>query len=215
RAGENEVFSELDAARCDVQAKASEGRLCERGVVVKLDIEILALDRPAVTERVLVAGAHRPTGAGIALLMAGASLDADEEFRRVDLCPRRAAGHIAHRLAPPVHAELPARRNEPALLGLRTPVGPAVAEERHEAHFEILALFVGRHTVDFRANDPLAELIVAAALEAADEAGQIEIACNAGSNRNRGYHSPSGEPQRCRCGNAQPAAGQDGVRNRG
>ena len=36
----------------------------------------------------------------------------------------------------------------------------------------------------------------------ADEAGQVEIACNAGSNRNRGYYSPSADPQRCRCGDA-------------
>src|SRR5262245_40621731 len=213
-----DVVIELGAARRDVQAKASEGRLCERLVVVKLDIEILALDRPAVTERVLIAAAHRPTGAGIALLMTGASLDADQKLGRVDFCPRSAAGHVDHRLvpnpAPAAYAELAARGDKPTLLGLGDPVGPAVAEERHEAHFEILALFVGRHAVAFEANDPHAHLIVAAALEAADEAGQVEIACNAGPNRNRGYYSPSGEPQRCRCG-AQRVAGQDGVRNRG
>ena len=83
---------------------------------------------------------------------------------------------------------LAARRNEPALLGLGDPVGPAVAEERHEAHFEILALFVVRHTVALETKDPHAPLIVAAALEAADEAGEVEIACNAGSSRNRGYY---------------------------
>src|SRR5262249_39111365 len=99
-AGAEDVVIELVGARRDVQASASEGRLCERGVCVKLDIEILALDRPAVTERVLIAGTHRPTGAGIALLMAGASLIADEEFGRVDLCPRSAAGHVHQRLVP-------------------------------------------------------------------------------------------------------------------
>src|SRR5262249_34699396 len=99
-AGAEDVVIELDAARCDVQAKASEGRLRERGVAVKLDIEIRALARPAVTERVLIAGAHRPTGAGIALLMASASLIADEEFGGVDFCPRRAAGHVHQRLVP-------------------------------------------------------------------------------------------------------------------
>src|SRR5499427_650763 len=218
-AGAEDVVVELVGARRDVQALASEGRLCERGVVVELDIEILAPDRPAVTERVLIAAAQRPTGAGIALLMAGASLDADQKLGRVDFCPRRAAGHVHHRLvaepAPAAYAELAARGDKPTLLSLRNPVGPAVAEERHEAHFEVLALFVGRHTVDFRANDPHAHLIVAAALEAADEAGQVEIACNAGSSRNRGYdYSRSGDPQRCRCG-AQPVAGQDGVGNRG
>src|SRR5262249_9360548 len=81
-AGAEDVVRELGVARRDVQAKASEGRLREGLVVVKLDIEIPALDRPAVTERVLIAGAHRPTGAGIALLMAGAGLIANEEFGR-------------------------------------------------------------------------------------------------------------------------------------
>src|SRR5262249_13002871 len=99
-AGAEDVVIELDAARRDVQTSATERRLCERGVVVKLDIEILALDRPAVAERVLVAGAHRPTGAGIALLMAGGGLSADQKLGRVDLCPRRAAGHVDQRLVP-------------------------------------------------------------------------------------------------------------------
>src|SRR6516164_7322207 len=57
-AGAEDVVRELVGARRDVQADASEGRLGERGVVVKLDIEILALDRPAVTERVLIAAGH-------------------------------------------------------------------------------------------------------------------------------------------------------------
>src|SRR5215469_12155023 len=99
-AGAEDVVIELGVARRDVQAKAPEGRLRERLGVVKLDIEILALDRPAVTELVLIAGTHRPTGAGIALLMAGAGLIANEEFGRVDFCPRRAAGHVRHRLVP-------------------------------------------------------------------------------------------------------------------
>src|SRR5262249_39463004 len=70
QAGAEDVVIELVAARRDIPASSTEGRLCERGVVVELDVEILALDRPAVAERVLIAGAHRPTGAGIALLMA-------------------------------------------------------------------------------------------------------------------------------------------------
>src|SRR5262249_57520507 len=102
----------------------------------------------------------------------------------------------------------------PTLLGLRNPVGPAVAEEGHEANLEILAFLVVRLAVAFEANDPHAGLIVAAALEAADEAGEVEVACDAGSGRNRGYYSPAGDRQRCRCGNAQPAGGQDGVGNR-
>src|SRR6516225_5453705 len=99
-AGAEDVVIELVGARRDIPASSTERRLCERGVVVELDVEILALDRPAVAERVLIAGAHRPTGAGIALLMAGAGLIADEEFGRVDFCPRRAAGHVRHRLVP-------------------------------------------------------------------------------------------------------------------
>src|SRR6516165_267587 len=205
-AGAEDVVIELDAARRDVQASAAEGRLRERGVVVELDIEIFALDRPAVTERVLPADAHRPTGAGIALLMAGASLIADEKFGRVDLCPRSAAGRVDHRLVPPGPAELAARSDEPTLLGLRNPVGPVRGDERHEAGLEVLALFVGRHAVAFEAKDPLADLIVAAALEAADEAGEVEVASNAGSSR-------SGEQYGC--GSPQRASGLEGVPDRG
>src|SRR6516165_3114565 len=95
-AGAEDVVIELDAARRDV--RGPEGRLRERGVVVELDIEILALDRPAVAERVFPAAANRPTAAGIALLMAGAGLSADEKLGGVDLGPRTAAGHVEHRL---------------------------------------------------------------------------------------------------------------------
>src|SRR5262249_8853564 len=78
-----------------------------------------------------------------------------------------AAGHVQKRLvpkpAPAGQAEPAARGDEPTLLGLRNPVGPASAEEGHEAHFEILAFLVGRLAVAFVANDPHAGLIVAAA----------------------------------------------------
>ena len=84
-AGTEDVVMELDVARCDIQASATEGGRGERGPVVELDIEILAPDRPAVTERVFQAAANRPTATCIALLMAGASLSADEKFGRVDL----------------------------------------------------------------------------------------------------------------------------------
>src|SRR6516225_8656474 len=99
-AGAEDVVIELDAARREIQALASEGRLRERGVVVELDVEILALDRPAVTERILVAGAERPTGASVALLMAGAGLSADKKLGRVDFGPGSAAGDVHHRLVP-------------------------------------------------------------------------------------------------------------------
>src|SRR5262245_17499139 len=121
--------------------------------------------------------------------MAGAGLSADEKLGRVDLGPRTAAGHVQKRLvpkpAPAAQAEPAARGDEPALLGLRNPVGPADVERR-EGRFEILALLVGRGAVAFEANDPHAGLIVAAALEAADEAGEVEVACDAGSSRTRG-----------------------------
>src|SRR5262249_38733333 len=186
----------------------SEGRRGERGVVVELDIEIFALDRPAVAERVFQAAAHRPTAAGVALLMAGAGLSADEKLGRVDLGPRTAAGHVQKRLvpkpAPAAQAEPAARGHEPTLLGLRNPVSPGVAEEGHEANFEILALLVGRLAVPFEANDPHAALVVAAALEAADEAGEVEVARDAGSSRNRGQR---GDPTRL--------GGQEGVPSRG
>src|SRR6516225_1251214 len=54
-AGAEDVVIELDIARCDVSE--AEGRGAERGVVVEVDIEIFALDRPAVTERVFDAAA--------------------------------------------------------------------------------------------------------------------------------------------------------------
>src|SRR5215471_15861954 len=56
-AGAEDVVIELVVARRDVQALASERRRVERRVVVELDIEILALDRPAVAERVFPAAA--------------------------------------------------------------------------------------------------------------------------------------------------------------
>src|SRR5215510_6939688 len=99
-AGAEDVVIELDVARCDIQASATEGRRRERGPVVELDIEIFAFDRPAVAERVFPADAHRPTAAGTVLLMAGAGLAADEKFGRVDLGPRTATGHVQKRLVP-------------------------------------------------------------------------------------------------------------------
>src|SRR6516165_4129309 len=97
-AGAEDVVIELDVARCDISN--TEGGTRERGVVVELDIEIFALDRPAVAERVFDAGAHGPAAAGIALLMAGTNLSADEKFGRVDLGPRTAAGHVQKRPVP-------------------------------------------------------------------------------------------------------------------
>src|SRR6266446_8870814 len=145
QAGAEDVVIELDLARCDVSG--TEGSSGERGEVVELDIEIFALGRPAVTERVFDAAAHGPTAARIALLMAGIEDGAEEKFGRVDLGPRTAAGHVDHRLIPPGPAEAGARGHEPTLLGLRNPVVPAHAEEGRERHFLRLALFVGRGAV--------------------------------------------------------------------
>src|SRR5262245_63402549 len=93
-----------------------KGGRVERGVVVEVDIEIFALDRPAVSERVFDAAAHGPTAARIALLMAGIEDGTEEEFGRVDFGPRAAAGHVDHRLIPPGPAEPAARGHEPTLL---------------------------------------------------------------------------------------------------
>src|SRR6516225_9507266 len=76
-AGAEDVVIELDVARCDICN--TEGRTRERGVVLELDIEIFAFDRPAVTERVF---------------------DAGEKFGRVDLGPGTAAGHVQKRPVP-------------------------------------------------------------------------------------------------------------------
>jgi len=202
-AGAEDVVIELDIARCDVSE--AEGRGAERGVVVEVDIEIFALDRPAVTERVFDAAADGPAAARIALLVAGTNEGTEEEFGRVDFGPRSAAGHVDHRLIPPGPAEPGARGHEPTLLGLRNPVLPAHAEERREWHFLRLALFVGRGSVDFHAPDPCADLIVAAALEAADEAGEVEGVGNVASSRDSG---------RERCGDPKRAGGKDGIGNR-
>src|SRR5262249_26920985 len=110
---------------------------------------------------------------------------------------------------PAAKAEPAARGDEPALLGLRNPGAPprgagGNGEEGHEAHLEILAFLVGRLAVAFEANDPHTGLIVAAALEAADEAGEVEVASNAGDSRNRGQR---GDPTRL--------GGQEGVPSRG
>src|SRR5262249_36833890 len=121
-----DVVVELNVARCDI-VNAKRGRV-ERGVVVEVDIQIFALDRPAVSERVFDAAAHGPTAARIALLMAGIEDGTEEEFGRVDFGPRTAAGHVDHRLIPPPKPRQPepaARGHEPTLLGLGNPVAPA------------------------------------------------------------------------------------------
>src|SRR5262244_2345542 len=136
-----DVVIELDVARSDVSV--AEGWRGERGVVVEVDIEIFAVDRPAVTERVFDAAAHGPAAARIALLVAGANEGTEEEFGRVDFGPRTAAGHVDNRLVPPPkprQPELAARGHEPTLLRLGNPVLP-VRDERRERHFLSLAFF--------------------------------------------------------------------------
>src|SRR5215831_13703698 len=169
-----------------------------KGGEVEVDIEIFAVDRPAVTERVFDAAAHGPAAARIALLVAGANEGTEEEFGRVDFGPRTAAGHVDHRLVPPPkprQPELAARGHEPTLLRLGNPVLPAGAQESREWHFLRLTLFVGRGAVDFDAPDPRADLIVAAALEAADEAGEVEgvgnVAPDCGRERRGGASGPA------------------------
>src|SRR5262249_1153610 len=79
--GALDIVPEFNLARCDIaEWGRCEGSGRERVKVVELDIQKFALGRPAVTERVFDAAAHRPTAAGIALLMAGSNLIADEKF---------------------------------------------------------------------------------------------------------------------------------------
>src|SRR5262249_18221386 len=200
-----DVVVDLDVARCDVSV--AEGRRVERGVVVEVDVEIFALDRPAVTERVFDAAAHGPAAARIALLMAGIKDGTEEEFGRVDFGPRPAASRVHHRLVPDGPAELAARGHEPTLLRLGNPVAPA-RDERRERHFLRLAFFVGPGAVGLDADDPLAELIVAADLAAADEAGEVEGVGNVASGRDRGC--PGCERDR----DSQRARGKSRITNR-
>src|SRR5215831_11766716 len=125
--------------------------------------------------------------------MAGWDRVADEELRCVDLCPRAAAGDIDERIGskPPEvgQAEPAACGDEPTLLGLRNPVGPAAASNWHEGRLECLALFIGRRAVALDAEDPRAPLPVAAERAAADEACQIEIVSNVDAGRKHGASS--------------------------
>src|SRR4029453_15876592 len=94
-------------------AHRGEGAGRERGVVVELDVQKFALDRPAVAHRVFGAGAHGPPAAAIALLMAGTdwprSVGREDPFRGVDLGPRTAAGGVHHGPVPDGPAESGAR----------------------------------------------------------------------------------------------------------
>src|SRR5262245_10512928 len=79
--GAPDIVLELNLARCDIaEWGRCEGSGRERVKVVELDVQKFALDRPAITQHVFDAAAHRPTAAGIALLMAGSNLIADEKF---------------------------------------------------------------------------------------------------------------------------------------
>src|SRR5262249_57239993 len=79
----------------------------------------------------------------------------------------------------------------------------AAWEEGRKPDLECLALFVGRGAVDFDAPDPRADLIVTAALETANEAGEVEGVGNLGSGRSRE-----------RGGGQQWAVGNDGSSDR-
>src|SRR6266540_1601798 len=97
-AGAPDVVLELDLARRDVARGEGTGR--ERVVVIKLDIQKFALDRPAVAHRVFDAATDGPTAAGIALLVAALdwprSVAREDPFRGVYLGPAGAAGDIDH-----------------------------------------------------------------------------------------------------------------------
>src|SRR6266498_1420908 len=180
-AGAPDVVLELDLSRRDVARGEGTGR--ERVVVIKLDIQKFALDRPAVAHRVFDAATDGPTAAGVALLVAALdwSRAAEEPFRGVDLGPGGAASDVDHCFVSPpapeaTQAEPAARGHEPALLGFRNPVH-AVRCQRHERNLGALTRLVGRRSVALDAEHPHAPLPVAAALEAADEARQVEGVC--------------------------------------
>src|SRR5262249_32086143 len=146
----------------------------ERFPIAEVNVEVLALDRPAVTERVFEAAAHRPAATRIGLLDTRGDLIADDPERAVDLRPRSAAGHVDHRLVPDGPAELAAGRHQPTLLQL-----PEVKWVLDDAGTDgnispgrrfLAALFVGRGAVGFAPPTPRADLIVAAELPPADEA---------------------------------------------
>src|SRR6266498_3219208 len=172
-AGAPDVVLELDLARRDVARGEGTGR--ERVVVIKLDIQKFALDRPAVAHRVFDAATDGPTAAGIALLVAALdwSRGGEEPFRGVDLGPGAAAGDVDHCFvsppAPATQAEPAARGHEPALLGLRSPViaVDASAGQADERDLGGLTRLVERRSVALDAEHPHAPLPVAAALEAA------------------------------------------------
>src|SRR5262249_57187078 len=66
------------------------GATGERGPVAEVDIEELALGRPAVAQRVLEAAADGPAGTSIGLEHGVRYLSADDRKRAVDLRPRSA-----------------------------------------------------------------------------------------------------------------------------
>src|SRR5262249_55477066 len=141
--------------------------------------------------------AHGPTAAGIALHMRGrCSERAGKEFRRVDLGPRAAAGHVHHRIGtkPPEvgQAEPGARSNKLTLLSLRNPPGSGGAGKRHQRKLERLAFFIGRGAVAFDAEDPRAPLPVATQLAGADEARQVERVGNVSTGWKRGAECGAG-----------------------
>src|ERR1700745_1413351 len=97
----------------------TKGEACGgRGIVAEVDVEVLALHRPAVAERVLIAGAHRPSVDPVRLLETGRCLGAEDPPRKVDLRPGSAAGDVEHRLVPDGPAEAAAGRRQPTLLQL-------------------------------------------------------------------------------------------------
>src|SRR5262249_44485387 len=91
--------------------------------IAEVDIEELALSRPAVAQRVFETTADGPAGTPIGLEDAGRDGIADDGKGAVDLSPRSAAGDVDHRLIPnpgkPAgQPELAAGRHQPTLLHL-------------------------------------------------------------------------------------------------
>src|SRR5262249_57617438 len=128
---------------------------------VEREMEVWALDGPAVAHRICGAATDGPTAAGIAFQVAGTdwpgSVGGEHPLRGVDLGPGSAAGGVYHGPVPDGSAEPAARGDEPALLGLRNPVHLA-RDERHEPGVEGLTRLVGRRSVALDAEHPHAHL---------------------------------------------------------
>src|SRR5262249_41765612 len=167
-----DIVVELDLARREhVYRDETAG---ERPVAAEVDIEKLALDRPAITDGIFGADADRPAGAPIGLRERCDRRIAVEPRGRIDLGIGAAAGDVPQPLVPDRVAQPQARSSKPPLLRRSGPqVGVQILEP--------LAFLVGHRPVALDPDDPAANLVIAAALGPAEEPGNIEAIGDAGA----------------------------------